>query len=263
VGVPTSPVCRPRHPQRRGRRSGHLCRCSQGSPLAKKPLPRSEGGSELGAALGNRTPDLRITRGPIPIRTHASCTDTTDHRTGGTRRAGTIQRPVPRTVPRPRPCVTPSCSLCVTSLRGTASRAHEHARPSWDRRLAGHWHIRQACCHTVAGRTSHLPDVRMGISSRPVRRLRPPHHRLGGLPPPAAQVSLQMLDLTGLTVANTLTGRILITTSLPWWTMAGNPIQPPARPMSTPLTGSLIPGYAQNLWKALSATTHITASMWW
>ena len=67
------------------------------------------------AAYRNRTDDLRITRGTIPSRAHASCTDSTDHRINGIRRAGTIQGPVPRTVPRPRRCVTLSCSLCVTS----------------------------------------------------------------------------------------------------------------------------------------------------
>ena len=81
----------------------------------------------------NRTDDLRITRGTIPSRTPASCTDSTDHRTDGTHRAGTIQGAVPRTVPRPRPCVTPSCSLCVTSLR----------------------HSRQDSQHTVDPRLSH------------------------------------------------------------------------------------------------------------
>ena len=65
------------------------------------------------AAYRNRTDDLRITRGSIPGRAPASCTDSTDHRTDGTRRAGTIQGPVSR----PRPCITVSCSLCVTSLR--------------------------------------------------------------------------------------------------------------------------------------------------
>ena len=45
------------------------------------------------AAYRNRTDDLRITRGPLPGRAPASCTDSTDHRTDGTRRAGTIQGP--------------------------------------------------------------------------------------------------------------------------------------------------------------------------
>jgi len=65
--------------------------------------------SWAGAAYRNRTDDLRITRGTIPSRTHASCTDTTDHRTDGTLRAGIIRRPGPRTGPRPRPCVPASC----------------------------------------------------------------------------------------------------------------------------------------------------------
>ena len=81
------------------------------------------------AAYRNRTDDLRITRGPIPGRMHAMSTDTTDHRADGTRLAGTIQGSVPRAVPRPRPCVAPSCSLCVTSLR-----ALPHAPMSMSRR---------------------------------------------------------------------------------------------------------------------------------
>lgn len=39
------------------------------------------------------------------------------------------------------------------------------------------------------------------------------HHRPGGVPPPAPQVGLQLLDLTSWTLANTLTGRMPITTS--------------------------------------------------
>ena len=94
---------------------------------------RGGGGGQDGgyarAAYRNRTDDLRITRGPIPGRMHAMSTDTTDHRADGTRLAGTIQGSVPRAVPRPRPCVAPSCSLCVTSLR-----ALPHAPMSMSRR---------------------------------------------------------------------------------------------------------------------------------
>ena len=104
------------------------------------------------AAYRNRTDVLRITRGPIPGRMHAMSTDTTDHRADGTRLAGTIQGSVPRAVPRPRPCVAPSCSLCVTSLR-----ALPHAPMSMSRRNGppgtGHCHMR-ACRHAAAGRTS-------------------------------------------------------------------------------------------------------------
>jgi hypothetical protein len=49
-------------------------------------------------------------------------------------------------------------------------------------------------------------------------------------------------------LANTLTGRILTTTSPGGWTLEATSIQPPARLMSMPPPGSLIPGYAQNLW---------------
>ena len=80
------------------------------------------------AAYRNRTDDLRITRGTIPSRTPASCTDSTDHRTDGTRRAGTIQGPVSR----PRPCITVSCSLCVTSLR----HSHQDSQHAVDPHLS-------------------------------------------------------------------------------------------------------------------------------
>ena len=82
------------------------------------------------AAYRNRTDDLRITRGTIPGHAPASCADSTEHRTDGTRRAGIIQGPVPRTVPRPRPCVTPSCSLCVMSLR----HSHQDSQHAADAR---------------------------------------------------------------------------------------------------------------------------------
>ena len=57
------------------------------------------------AAYRNRTDDLRITRGPLPGRAPASCTDSTGNRIDGTRRAWIVRRPGPRTGPRPRPCV--------------------------------------------------------------------------------------------------------------------------------------------------------------
>jgi integrase len=88
-------------------------RCGQrgllANPLARKPLPRSERASELGAAYRNRTDDLRITRGTRRACARASCTDSTGDRTDGTRGAGIIRRPGPRTGPRPRPCVPASC----------------------------------------------------------------------------------------------------------------------------------------------------------
>src|SRR5215471_9274795 len=55
-------------------------RTPEANPLARKPLPRSGRGSELGAAYRNRTDDLRITRGLFPGRAPASCTDSTDRR---------------------------------------------------------------------------------------------------------------------------------------------------------------------------------------
>ena len=54
------------------------------------------------AAYRNRTDDLRITGGVLPACAHATCTDSTDHRTDGAHDAGIIRRAVPRTVPRPR-----------------------------------------------------------------------------------------------------------------------------------------------------------------
>jgi len=55
--------------------------------------------------IGNRTDDLRITRGTIPVRARASCTDSRSNRTDSTHGAGIIRRPGPR----PRPCVPTSC----------------------------------------------------------------------------------------------------------------------------------------------------------
>src|SRR5215469_11660979 len=51
------------------------------------------------AAYRNRTDDLRITRGMRPGCVPASCTDSTGNRTDGTRGAGIIPRPGPRTGP--------------------------------------------------------------------------------------------------------------------------------------------------------------------
>jgi hypothetical protein len=46
-----------------------------------------------GAAYRDRTDDLRITRGMLPARARATCTDSTDHRTDGTHDAGIIGTP--------------------------------------------------------------------------------------------------------------------------------------------------------------------------
>ena len=55
------------------------------------------------AAYRNRTDDLRITRGMRPACARASCTDSTCNGEDGTRGAGIILRPGPRTGPRPEP----------------------------------------------------------------------------------------------------------------------------------------------------------------
>jgi hypothetical protein len=135
---------RPCDPLSRGRRRGHFGRCGQGGLLAKAPSWANrftERRFDVGAAYRNRTDDLRITRGLLPGRAPASCTDSTDHRIDGTRRAGTIHGPVPRTVPRPQPCVTLSCSLCVTSLR----HSHQNSQHAVDPRLS-HAHRGLANC---------------------------------------------------------------------------------------------------------------------
>ena len=75
----------------------------------------------------------------LPGSAPASCTDSTDHHTDGTHRAGTIQGAVPRTVPRLRPCVTLSCSLCVASRWSTSRCADQPILACWvevARRLA-------------------------------------------------------------------------------------------------------------------------------
>jgi hypothetical protein len=51
-------------------------------------------------ASQQRTIQRRITRGPLPAYARATCTDSTAHRTDGTRCGGIIRRAVPRPVPR-------------------------------------------------------------------------------------------------------------------------------------------------------------------
>src|SRR5260370_14827605 len=82
----------------------------------------------LGGAGGARTHDRRIMRSTASCTTRASCTDDTDHRTGGSHHAGTIWRAGPRTGPRPRhPCLL-ILLLCVTPLRAPSLRPRERAR---------------------------------------------------------------------------------------------------------------------------------------
>ena len=64
-------------------------------------------------AVGNGR--RRITRDAILGRAHASCTDSTGHRSDGTRRAGITWRPGPRAGPHPRPLRPAILLLCVTS----------------------------------------------------------------------------------------------------------------------------------------------------
>jgi integrase len=59
----------------RGRRTAQQQVAPLAKVLAKMPLPISEGAADPGAALGNRTPDLRITRSPPPRSGLSTCTD--------------------------------------------------------------------------------------------------------------------------------------------------------------------------------------------
>jgi len=74
----------------------------------------------------NRTDDLRITRDTVPRSRRTDCTDSTGNRTDSTRRAGTIQGPVPRPLPLRHAALFTVCNV----TGGAASRADEHARPS-------------------------------------------------------------------------------------------------------------------------------------
>jgi hypothetical protein len=95
---------RTRDPLSRGRHRGHFRRCGQSSllanPLARKPFPRSERGSDLGAAYRNRTDDLRITRDLLPRTDSLTRTDDTADRTWSADCTGISQPAVPRPVPR-------------------------------------------------------------------------------------------------------------------------------------------------------------------
>src|SRR6185312_8820316 len=77
---------------------------------------------------GARTHDRRIMRSAASCTTHASCTDDTDHRTGGSHHAGTIWRAGPRTGPRSRPPRPLILLLCVTSLRAPGVRQRGRSR---------------------------------------------------------------------------------------------------------------------------------------
>jgi hypothetical protein len=61
----------------------------------------------------SKTGQRRITRGTRRGCARASCTDSTADRTDGTRGAGIIRRPGPRTGPRPRPLRPHILLLCV------------------------------------------------------------------------------------------------------------------------------------------------------
>jgi hypothetical protein len=86
------------------------------TPVPRRRTPafdlRCLDGMGLGAAYRNRTDDLRITRGTRRACARASCTDSTGHRTDGTRGAGIIRRPGPRTGPRRDPASS-ILLLCV------------------------------------------------------------------------------------------------------------------------------------------------------
>jgi hypothetical protein len=67
-----------------------------------------------GAAYQNRTDDLRITRGTIPSRACASCTDSTGNGTDCTLGAGIIRRPGPR--PTVRQALGRACHMVSRQL---------------------------------------------------------------------------------------------------------------------------------------------------
>jgi hypothetical protein len=104
---------------------------------------------KLGAAYRNRTDDLRITRGTRCGCARASCTDSTGDRTDGTRGAGIIRRPGPRTGPRPRPCVPGILLLCVNAADDMVPRPRADRAPGPTVDL-------HAATHTV-----RLADVRI------------------------------------------------------------------------------------------------------
>ena len=101
------------------------------------------------SAYRNRTDDLRITRGTRRGCARASCTDSTGDRTDGTRGAGIIRRPGPRTGPRPRPCVPGMLLLCVNAADDMDPRPRADRAPGLTVDL-------HAATHTV-----RLADVRI------------------------------------------------------------------------------------------------------
>jgi hypothetical protein len=98
---------RPRHTGTRACPASHPARGQTRAGAGQDhPSPSSARGQHAGAFLvSDRRPNLtgqRITRDTVPRSERTGCTDSTGNRTDGTRRAGTIKGPVPRTVPRPR-----------------------------------------------------------------------------------------------------------------------------------------------------------------
>ena len=76
----------------------------------------------------------------LPSRPRPSCTDSTGDRTDGTRGAGIIRRPGPRTGPRPRPCVPGILLLCVNAAddMDPRLRADRAPGPTVDLHVATH-----------------------------------------------------------------------------------------------------------------------------
>ena len=87
------------------------------------------GGVLGGAAYRNRTDALCITRGTIPSRAGASCTDSTGNRTDGTHGAGITRRPGPRIGPRPRSWARRILLLCVNAAGDTDPRSQADGVP--------------------------------------------------------------------------------------------------------------------------------------
>jgi hypothetical protein len=169
-----------------------------------------------GATTSRKNGWRRITRGMFPSRRRSTCTDSTAHCTGDTRRAGIIRRLGPRTGPRSMPYGSPQCRPRTRRpgprrgrrdrphIRGMA-RARSGQAPAWplasDRSVRRGSRVKRDFACTL---TSYFSPIPVALRSQSRLRLEGRTHTLSGPSPDLSPTTTLAPDGPGGNVPGTV-----------------------------------------------------------